>query len=85
MLVEGACQCEIFFVVPKFDLGIVGAADDERLGGVDEEGSDEVGMRLEGLHLFSGVVIEDSDLEVVGPADHPMLLGDEFDCSDGVG
>lgn len=52
---------------------------------MDQQCSDEVRVCFKSLHLLGGVVIEDSDLEVVGPADDPMLLGDELDCSDGVG
>lgn len=52
---------------------------------MDEQRPDEVRVGFKCLNFFCGVVIEDSDLEVVGAADDPMLLGDELDCADGEG
>ena len=39
-------------------------------------------MGFKGRDLFMGVVVEDTQLEVVGAGDEPVLAGDEADAAD---
>jgi hypothetical protein len=82
VLFESSLQGEFFLVIPNFDFGVIWAADKVGLSRMDKEGPNKIGVRLEGLQLLSGVIVKYSYVKVIWPADYPMLLGDELDCSD---
>lgn len=69
--------------VPQLDGHVVGAGEDEVLGGVHGETSDVVWVRLEGCDALLGVVVVDAEVEVVAAADEPVLAGDEGDGAHG--
>lgn len=48
-----------------------------------DNGADVVRVSFEGGDLFGGIVIVDSDLEIIGAADDPILAGDEAASSYG--
>ena len=50
---------------------------------MNDNGSDIVGMGLEGCDLFRGVVVVDTELEVVGAANNPVLARDKATGTDG--
>lgn len=50
---------------------------------MDDNGADVVRVGFELGDLFRGVVVVDSDLEIVGPADDPILASNEAAGSDG--
>lgn len=85
MLFEGAFEHEILIVVPNLDFGVVGAGDDEGLAGMHNNSSDEIGVCFEIFDLFHSVVVEDSHVEIVRPADDPVFAAQELDGSDGEG
>lgn len=47
---------------------------------MDNNGADIVRMGFEGGDLLRGVVIVNSNLEIIGSADDPILPGDEATC-----
>ena len=49
---------------------------------MDSQASDVVGVRLKSRDFFVRVVVEDTELEVVGAGDEPVLAGDEADAAD---
>ena len=51
--------------------------------GVDYDGTDVVGVGLEGGDLLGGIVVIDAELEVITTADDPVLAGNEAAGSDG--
>lgn len=48
--------------VPELDCHVIAGGEDEGLCGVDDDGADVVGMRLEGRNLLAGVVVVYPDL-----------------------
>ena len=78
VLLKSASQRKIFLVVPKLDLGVVRTTDDQGLGGMDQNRPYEVGMRINALHLLGSVIVKHPDLEVIGPTEHPVLLGEKL-------
>lgn len=50
---------------------------------MDYNGTDVIGVGLEGGNLLGGVVVVDTELEVITTADDPVLTGDEAAGSDG--
>ena len=57
------------------------ASEDVRVGGVNDDRPDVVCVCLERVHLLQSVVVEDSDLHVVGTGHHPALADNELSCS----
>lgn len=51
--------------VPELDAHIIRGRKNEGKRGVNADGSNVVGMRLEGGDLFGGVVVIDSQLEII--------------------
>ena len=49
---------------------------------MDNNGTDVVGVGFEGGNLLGGVVVVDTELEVITAADDPILTGDEAAGSD---
>ncbi len=47
------------------------------------DGSDEVGVGFYSFYFFHGIVIEDSEVKIIRPADNPVFLWNELDGSDG--
>lgn len=67
--------------VPQLDCHVIGRRQDEGLGGMHGNGAQVVGMRLELRNLLRGVVVVNSDLEIIGTANNPVLAGDEATAS----
>ena len=82
MFAQSSLESESSLIVPYFDLGVVRTGDDEGLRGMDNDASDEVVVSFKGLYFLHGVVVEDSDLEVVAPGNNPVLTANELDGSD---
>ena len=57
------------------------ASEDIRVGGVNDDGPDVICVRLERVHLLQRVVVENSDLHVVGTSHHPALANNKLSCS----
>lgn len=83
VFVQSSHRCEILFIVPDLDFSIVRGRDYVRLSWMNNDCSDEICVGFNSFYLFHVVVIENSQLEIIRSADDPILLGDEFDCSDG--
>ena len=69
--------------IPELNCHVIRCGEDEGLRGVNGDGSDVVGMRLEGGDLLGGVVVVDTHLEVIGATDNPVLPRDEATGADG--
>lgn len=69
--------------IPELDCHVIGGSEDKGLGWVYDNRSDVVGVCFEGGDLLGGVVVVDTELEVVAAADDPVLAGDETAGSDG--
>lgn len=69
--------------VPELDRHVVRASEDKALRRVYGEAANVVGVRLERRHLLPRVVVEDAQVEVVGPADEPVASGDEPHAANG--
>ena len=50
---------------------------------MNDDGANVVGVGFELGDLLGGVVVVDSDLEIVGPADNPVLASNETASSYG--
>ena len=50
---------------------------------MDGDGSDVVGVRFEGGDLLGGVVVVDTELEVIRPANNPVLPRNESTGTNG--
>lgn len=73
-----------FFVpIPELYRHVIRGRENERLCGVNDDGANVVGVGFELGDLLGGVVVVDSDLEIVGPADNPVLASNETASSYG--
>lgn len=63
--------------VPEFDCHVIGGGENERLGRMDHDRTDIIWVSFEGRDLLGGVVVVDTELEVVRTANNPVLAGDE--------
>ncbi len=84
MLLQKGNLVEIIINIPNFNFSLVGCRDNVRFAGVNDDGSDEVIMRLELLNFLHSVVIKNTDYEIIGAANNPLLLHDKSDCPDGI-
>lgn len=66
-----------FLPVPQLDCHVIGGSQDERLRRVDSDRSDIIGVRLELRNLLRRIIVVHSQLEVIGPADNPVLASNE--------
>lgn len=69
--------------VPELNRHVIGSGQDERLGWVNSNRSNVVGMSLEGCDLFRGIVVVDTELKVIRTANNPILAGNETTGSHG--
>ena len=69
--------------VPKLDGHIIGGSKNEGLRRVDGDSSDVVRVSFEGGNLLGSVVVVNTQLEVIGTTDNPVLSRDESTGSDG--
>ena len=83
VLVQSSHWCEILLEIPDLDFSIIRRRDYVRLSWMYDDSSDEICVSFNSFYLFHVVVIENSKLEIIRTADDPILLRDEFDCSDG--
>ncbi len=83
MLVQSSHWCEILLEIPDLDFSIIRRRDYVRLSWMYDDGSDKICMGFNSFYFFHVVVIENSQLKIIGPADDPVLLGNELDGSDG--
>ena len=67
----------LFFPVPSLDGHVVTSSKDDAGSGVYGETPNVVGMRLECRDFFMRVVIEDTQLKVVGTRNEPTFSSDE--------
>ena len=65
VLVERPLECEPTLIVPYLNFGVIGAGDHIWFGGMNDDRSDEIPVRLKRLHFLHGVVVEHTHLEVV--------------------
>lgn len=72
-----------FFPVPELNCHVIGSGQDERLGGMNSNRSNVIGMSLEGRDLFGGIIVVDTELEVIRTANNPVLAGNETTGSHG--
>jgi hypothetical protein len=63
--------------IPQFYGHIVTSGKDKALCRVNGNGSNVIRMGLEARDLLSRVVVENSELKVIGSSDYPILSGDE--------
>ena len=82
MTLENLDALPAFLPVEQLNGHVIGGGENEGLGRVNGDGSDVVGVGLEGGDLLGGIIIVDAQLEVVGAADDPVLSGDETAGSD---
>ncbi len=72
-----------FLPVEQLDGHVIRGGEDEGLGRMYGNGSDVVGVGLEGGDFLGGVVVVHTQLKVVRATDDPVLPGDEAASSDG--
>ena len=84
MLVLFKCslQNKIFLIIPNFYLCVIWTTYEEGLCRMEYKSPNKIGVSVKWLYLLSGVIVKYSDLKIIWAADYPMLLWDEFDCSD---
>ena len=82
MTLENLDALPAFLPVEQLNGHVIGGGENEGLGRVNGDGSDVVGVGLEGGDLLGGVIVVDTELEVVGAADDPVLSGNEAAGSD---
>ena len=73
MFAQSSFKGKASLIIPYFDLGVIWACDDERLGRVDNDSSDEVIMGFKRFYFLHCIVVEDSDLEIVTSGNNPVL------------
>lgn len=66
-----------FVPIPELDAHVIRGGQDEGLRGMDNNGTDIIGVCLERGYLFGSIVIVDANLEVIGATDNPILAGYE--------
>lgn len=50
---------------------------------MNDNGTDVVGMSFEGCNFLGGIIVVDSNLEIIGAAHNPILAGNKSTCSYG--
>ena len=68
--------------VPELYRHVIRSSQYEGLCGMDDDCTNVIRMSFEGGNLFGGVVVVDSQLEVVRAAHYPVLARNEATCSD---
>lgn len=69
--------------IPQLNGHVIAGGEHKWLRGMHDNGADVVGVRLKGRNLLRGVVVVDSQLEVVGAADNPVLARNKAAGADG--
>jgi hypothetical protein len=67
-----------FLPIPKANSHVVGTGKDERLTRMNCQTSNIIGVSFEACDLFVCVVVENSDLRIVGTSNDPILSGNEL-------
>mmetsp|Transcript_46336 Transcript_46336/g.148398 ORF Transcript_46336/g.148398 Transcript_46336/m.148398 type:complete len:371 (-) Transcript_46336:1547-2659(-) len=69
--------------VPELDEHVIGGRQEVGHGGVHRHAPDVVGVRLKGLDLVHGVVVEHADEHIISATHNPLLPGHKLGRADG--
>lgn len=69
--------------IPKLDCHVIGGCEHKRLGRVDGNRTNVIGVCFERGDFFGSVIVVDTELEVIGAANNPVLPRNESTSADG--
>lgn len=68
---------KVVIKIPYLNLGLIRTRYNVRFGRVHNNGSDKISMCLELLDFLHSIIIEDPNMEIIRPANNPLLLEDK--------
>lgn len=69
--------------IPQLNSHVIASCEDERLCGMHNDSPDIVRVSFECGNFFRSIVVEDSQMEVIGANHEPVLAGDEATSANG--
>jgi hypothetical protein len=71
----------LFIPIPSFDRHVIASCENDARSWMHGQASDVVRMGLKCSDLLMGVVVEDTQLEIVGACDKPVFAADKLDAA----